>query len=1490
MSSATIDCPRPPRHTSRSAYGFVLSLVALLVALSAPAHARLPHTGPYDVLGNEVTCGGYKEQPCSIFTDFFWYSGSGSCDRGLKEDSNKCVNGSGDRARFSGLVDDFIVHRDIDGNEETAPMFEDVPAVENVPAEQSLSYWTTWALKNQRTQLAVDEPLNWVMHLQAHNSYSNLADGYILTTNQRFSLTDQLRLGARTFELDSKVIGAGNWMRLVHGTGETDRFYFSAIKEFETWLDQNPDEIIVLAYEDEPESTLSLDRDAKQGNPLEEYLGDRVYKPEDWPTVLSSATICDEATSDLCFVDGDPVTDGGTNDANTLSAPRMPTRREMLASGKQVIASSGNRTDSHFWTTGERYSDGRNLARVFGFDGSCTITDNDDFDSPYKTYSWFEPLAADPFHFYTSGFTMNEQKRRLTWTRVREARSVDNLYAWVGLMNRDRVEELARCNVTRIALDLLYAAGDTDGEVCSIAEDGDAPIFSPGTADEEVPDACPDDDDRARGLVWSWKEGDFGEEGYALLDHTDGRWTSAPKTEQHHFACAVARPIASEAGDPATWTDWQGVVWAVTKEVGVWDDGDAICNSEYGPTGTYRSELESALGSDGVFEAIYYTAESFYNCSGGSCSTLSACGWKENGVIVAGSLPKADCVSKALAGGIVFGVPANGWQNDRLVTRRAVASDDVDFDDSSEDVWLNYRADPVRFGWRVYDRPVAHSATVLGCPGVEASVREGSVHDEGETLFFDVVNQKPECGALDYHWDFGDGESADATSDGFSGQEKTYADNGPTFSLADCEGPTCPTVDVAAQKKCIEDLVAMGSTPEDALLSCPDEDFPIEDAVLVQPYNVQFTATDVDGNSSTSVLQITIENVAPVLTATGSTISENGLAEVSGTITDPGIEDTFTLVVDWKEGEPETFTYPAGTTEFSESHRYLDDNPTGTSTDHYDVELNLTDDDGGEDDLTADVAVSNLAPEIASLEGDIIDENDTATIQGRIADVGTQDTFTVEIDWGDPLSPNNTEELSFGDVSIDVPGVSWDPATRVFAIDHQYLDDNPSVEPFNVYTVGVEVTDDDGGTGSDSTEIGVNNVAPVIHALLGDAIDENGVATVQGNFTDVGSLDTFTLTIDWGDGLSPNNMQSFSFAHVAIADSGVSWDPATGAFAIDHQYLDDNPTDSPSNDYVVMVSVTDDDSGNATASTGVTVDNVDPVAEIDALRDSITGASLEFVDREGEVVAGVLSVVLVGTNIELEGSYTDIGSLDLHFPPKPPGAPLPSVDWDDGTVDDVPLADSGVNEDGAFGATEVAGHRYATDLVPGLYTIGLTITDDDTGSDTPTATVRVVDAAGALADALADLRGLIDEGDLPPDAEMALLEAIYKLTGNPGDDDGDGDGDDENGALDHLERENLNPTLIKIEQAIQYLEAAEASDADLDLTAAKAQLSLVARSIVETAIDEATTMATKKSELRKIAEAETLRDDGDAALGAQDYLGALEAYIDAVRKVENIIN
>ena len=140
---------------------------------------------------------------------------------------------------------------------------------------------------------------------------------------------------------------------------------------------------------------------------------------------------------------------------------------------------------------------------------------------------------------------------------------------------------------------------------------------------------------------------------------------------------------------------------------------------------------------------------------------------------------------------------------------------------------------------------------------------------------------------------------------------------------------------------------------------------------------------------------ITITNADPELGSVAATrAGENGFTILSGTITDPGVFDSFTLLVDWGDGSAGTFSYDAGSMAFSETHRYLDDGV-------YALTLTLTDDDGGQDTAATSVSVDNMAPVIESLSATSVDENGVVHLTGAYSDIGTLDTHTLTINWGE---------------------------------------------------------------------------------------------------------------------------------------------------------------------------------------------------------------------------------------------------------------------------------------------------------------------------------------------------------------------------------------------------------------------------------------------------------------------------------------------------------
>ena len=247
------------------------------------------------------------------------------------------------------------------------------------------------------------------------------------------------------------------------------------------------------------------------------------------------------------------------------------------------------------------------------------------------------------------------------------------------------------------------------------------------------------------------------------------------------------------------------------------------------------------------------------------------------------------------------------------------------------------------------------------------------------------------------------------------------------------------------------------------------------------------------------------------------------------------------------------------------------------------------------DELTVELEeeLNNVAPVIdaLTLASTTVDENGVAGLTIDFTDINADETHTIDIDWGDPLSPGNLEQVTISDGSTSI------------TLTHQYLDDNGSMTTSDEHTIVVTITDSFDTFDSGSTSVTVVNSDPILFDVAATSIDENGLTTITGSITDVGTLDNFTLNVDWGDPLSPDNQKQFTFP------------PGTTSFSLTHQYLDDNPTNTGLDDYRIALRLADDDGGEDTEEIDVTVKNVAPI-----IGNFASNATLDTRGETGETV------------------------------------------------------------------------------------------------------------------------------------------------------------------------------------------------------------------------------------------------------------------------------
>lgn len=205
--------------------------------------------------------------------------------------------------------------------------------------------------------------------------------------------------------------------------------------------------------------------------------------------------------------------------------------------------------------------------------------------------------------------------------------------------------------------------------------------------------------------------------------------------------------------------------------------------------------------------------------------------------------------------------------------------------------------------------------------------------------------------------------------------------------------------------------------------------------------------------SDSDTTTVTVENVAPNVSALGDTIDEAGTAVVQASYGDPGALDTHTASIDWGDGSA---VQPVDVADIlaGVEHVYGDNGVYG-------VTVTVTDDDGGVGWDTANVIVGNLDPNLTLDTSGAVSFPDGDFL---VTDAGG--SLPLSADGSDAGSDDLTFDWSTGDSNTHFNnGVDADPLLSPFGtFPFAASDDVDAVyaEP-GVETVAVTVTDDDGG-------------------------------------------------------------------------------------------------------------------------------------------------------------------------------------------------------------------------------------------------------------------------------------------------------------------------------------------------------------------------------------------------------------------------------------------
>ncbi len=562
----------------------------------------------------------------------------------------------------------------------------------------------------------------------------------------------------------------------------------------------------------------------------------------------------------------------------------------------------------------------------------------------------------------------------------------------------------------------------------------------------------------------------------------------------------------------------------------------------------------------------------------------------------------------------------------------------------------------------------SHAYLVPGLYTATVTVNDGLGHSASETFTVDVISPAPVIPPV----------PTQTVNEG-----STLTLTGATFSDADPNGSYTAQIDWGDGTTSLG-VVTATATPGTYAISDTHV------FATAGTYSASVTVTDINGGlSSTQTFQIVVGNVAPTLNPIANETTNEGSTVGLGTVTfsDPGTLDTHTATVNWGDGSTtdvatvtESPFGPPGSTSgqtgsISDTHVYA---TFGT----YTVTVTVTDNGGLSSTQTFQIVVGNVAPTLNPIANETTNEGSTVGL-GTVtfSDPGTLDTHTATVNWGDG---STTDVATVTESPFGPPG-STSGQTGSISDTHVYA-------TFGTYTVTVTVTDNGGLSSTQTFQIVVGNVAPTLNPIANESTIEGstvGLGTVT--FSDPGTLDTHTATVNWGDGSTTD------VATVTESPFGPpgSTSGQTGSISDSHVY-------ATFGTYTVTVTVTDNGGLSSTQTFQIVVGNVAPT--LNPIANETT--------NEGSTVG-------LGTV-----TFSDPGTLDTH---------TATVNWGDGSTTDVatvtesPFGPPG-STSGQTGSISDT-HVYATF---GTYTVTVTVTDNGGLSSTQTFQIVVGNVAPTL--------------------------------------------------------------------------------------------------------------------------------------------------------------
>jgi hypothetical protein len=406
------------------------------------------------------------------------------------------------------------------------------------------------------------------------------------------------------------------------------------------------------------------------------------------------------------------------------------------------------------------------------------------------------------------------------------------------------------------------------------------------------------------------------------------------------------------------------------------------------------------------------------------------------------------------------------------------------------------------------------------------------------------------------------GEAANSTSQTavISGNGQVVAFNSAATNLATSTGSQIFARDLAAGTTTLESAgaAAVGAVASLPTLSFDGRYLAFVTAATLDTRDLDGGTLDVylrDRSGGTTVLASLSPNTLGGATSTNPSISDDGRwvgfdsldDKMVGTDTN-GVADVFlydrdtqiVTLVSLNDADQQADAMCVGASVSSDGHLVL----FGSTA------TNLAAGSGVGNQLYVRNLVSNQAPVLPAFVGPVtLDESQSMHLTWQFTDNDASSSWSATVDYG---AGAGKQTLALN-------------ANKTFLLEHLWAPGS--------YDLTVEVTDDAGATGSLVIHVVVSNVAPTVGLPTAQNLAFTRTLDTSGFFTDPGSSETYSATVNYGDGTGT----------LALVLGPYDASPLVGgSFTLHHTY-------ATAGSYSVAVTVADSNGGSTTANMTVNI-------------------------------------------------------------------------------------------------------------------------------------------------------------------------------------------------------------------------------------------------------------------------------------------------------------